>query len=205
MGLIDQQIGALNAKVETLQRLYKPLETRDALSREIEELQAESRRLERALATREEQVELETASDRLTEGFNTYLNALHRQDDASWTKSGAVTVRVSERKTQYLIAGRPAKPQLGGTLTIFFLFAYHYALMSLTRLPDCHYPGLAILDLFPDIAKGVAIRDRLSLVLDPFIRLSEDADIQPIQIIATSRDFADRDDIRLIRLQQVWR
>jgi hypothetical protein len=126
-------------------------------------------------------------------------------DETSWTKGGAVIVRVTERRAQYLISGRPAKSQLGGTLTIFFLFAYHYALLNLSRFSDCHYPGLAVLDLFPEIAKGVAIRERLNLVLDPFVRLFQDPHIKPVQVIATARDFPPRPDVHFNRLEHIWR
>jgi hypothetical protein len=112
---------------------------------------------------------------------------------------------VSEKRIQYLIAGRLAMSQLGGTLTIFFLFAYHYALLNLSRFLDCHYPGLTVLDVWPDIAKGVAIRDRLSVVFEPFVSLARGPDIGTVQVIATSRDFAPQPDINLIQLSQTWR
>jgi hypothetical protein len=205
VALIDQKIGALNARLEALERLHGPLQTRDALSAEIDALQAEVHRLEASLAAKEEKVEFETASDRLSEGFNTYLNAIRSRDKTSWTTGGAVSVRVMERRTQYVISGRAARPQLGGTLTIYFLFAYQYALISLNRFPECNYPGLTILDFFPDIANSVAIRDRLSLVLEPFVELARDEDMDPIQIIATTRDFPERPDVNLIQLTQIWR
>jgi hypothetical protein len=205
IALIDQAIGARNEKREALQRLVAPLQKRDQLSAEIDQLQSEAKRLESMLAAKQEKAELETGSDRLEDGFNTYLNEIKRIDNTSWTKNDPVKVRVTERKTRFLIGGRPAMSQLGGTLTIYFLFAYHYALLNLTRFSDCHYPGLTILDLFPEIIEGVAIRDRLSLVLSPFVELSEDPAIQPIQVIATGTDFPMRADIHRITLKEIWR
>jgi hypothetical protein len=64
---------------------------------------------------------------------------------------------------------RHVLPQLGGTLRIYFLFAYYYALLNLCRFAECHYPRLVILDLVPDIAKGETMRDRVGLVLEPFV------------------------------------
>jgi hypothetical protein len=205
VALIDQAIGARNEKREALQRLVASLQRRDQISAEIDQLQSEAKRLESALADKEEKAELETASDRLTDGFNTYLNEIRRFDDTSWTTSNPVTVRVTDRNTRFLIGRRPAMSQLGGTLTIYFLFAYHYALLSLSRFSDCHYPGLTILDLFPEIIEGVTIRDRLGLVLDPFVELSEDPAIAPIQVIATGTDFPMRPDIHRITLNEIWR
>ena len=205
VGLIDQAIGARNEKREALQRLVASLQRRDQISAEIDQLQSKAKGLESTLNDKQEKAELETASDRLTDGFNTYLNEIRRIDDTSWTKSNPVTVRVTDRNTRFLIGRRPAMSQLGGTLTIYFLFAYHYALLNLTRFSDCHYPGLTILDLFPEIIEGVTIRDRLGLVLDPFIELSADPAIATIQVIATGTDFPTRADIHIITLNEIWR
>jgi hypothetical protein len=98
-----------------------------------------------------------------------------------------------------------ARSKLGGTLTIYFLFAYHYALLSLSRHLDCHYPGLAILDFIPDIARESALGTRLHLVLTPFVELSQDKTIAPIQVIATSRALPKRPHINYIELTDVWR
>jgi hypothetical protein len=115
------------------------------------------------------------------------------------------SVSIRKRTPHTTIGGRPAKPQLGGTLTIYFLFAYHYALLSLTRYQDCHYPGLAILDFYPDIARESALGDRLHLVLSPFVQLSQDGTIEPIQVIATSRALPERPHINYIYLTETWR
>ena len=156
------------------------------------------------VAQREENVELETASNRLADGFTSYLNKIRTIDQTSWTAGGAISVRVTERATRYLKSGRPALTQLGGTLRIYFLFAYHYALLNLSQFTDCHYPGLTILDLFPDIAKGEAMRDRVSLVMRPFVDLASDPSLMPIQVIATSRDAAEETGINVIYLQHTW-
>ncbi|MGE3280012.1 MAG: hypothetical protein AB7O13_03240 [Alphaproteobacteria bacterium] len=99
---------------------------------------------------------------------------------------------------------RRALLQLGGTLRIYFLFAYHYALLNLCRFTECHYPGLVILDLFPDIAKGKTMRDRVGLVLEPFVFLAADPGITPIQVIATRRDFGENPGMNVIHLRHTW-
>jgi hypothetical protein len=150
-------------------------------------------------------MDYDKAGDRLADGFNTYLNTLRTADPATWIKTGEVSVAINDRPTQLFIGTRPAKPQLGGTLTIYFVFAYQYALLNLTRYGDCHYPGLAILDFYPDIAKESALGDRLLLVLSPFVELSQDKSIEPIQVIATSRALPDNPHINYIRLTDPWR
>jgi hypothetical protein len=42
------------------------------------------------------------------------------------------------------------------------------------------YPGLTVLDFYPDIAKESSLGTRLHLVLSPFVELSQDKTIEPI-------------------------
>jgi hypothetical protein len=203
LALIDQRIGSLNARREAVNRLRGPLEARNKLTADIDNLADAIRRLQGAVAAREEKIELEAASDRLADGFNTYLNALRDRDPTTWTPTNRVRVRVSERRTQYFIGDGSAKSRLGGTLTIYFLFAYHYALLRLSRYSDCHYPGLTVLDFFADIAKTDSIGERLGLVLEPFIELAQQVEI-PLQLITAARDFPRRTDIQFIELDETW-
>lgn len=205
LALIDQRIGELNARRQTIEAFRSPLEMSEKLEGEIDQLRFEIKDLESRVAKNENKVDFDVAGDRLSEGFNTYLNTIRTRDPSTWTATGEVSASVSERRTQFSIGGRPAKSKLGGTLTIYFLFAYHYTLLNLSRHPDCHYPGLAILDFYPDIAKESALGTRLHLVLSPFIELSQDKTIQPIQVIATSRALPRRPHINYIQLTETWR
>jgi hypothetical protein len=204
LALIDQRIGELNARRQTIEAFHSPLEMSEKLGAEINRLQSEIKDLESRVAKNENKVDFDEAGDRLSEGFNTYLNTIRTRDPSTWTATGEVSVSVSERRTQLSIGGRPAKSKLGGTLTIYFLFAYHYALLNLSRNPDCHYPGLTILDFYPDIAKESALGTRLHLVLSPFVELSQDKTIEPIQVIATSRALPKRPHINYIELTDIW-
>lgn len=205
VAIIDQQIGALNTRIDVLHRLGELLKSRDALTRDVDALLDEIRALEAKISVHEAGAELEKASDRLTDGFNTYLNALRARDAQSWTKSNPVIVRVSERRTQYFIGTREAKNQLGGTLTLFFLLAYQYALLSLAPNSDCHYPGISVLDLFPDITKGDQFRESLAMVIEPFVRLADAECSAEIQVIIASREFPATGGVRKLELTEVWR
>lgn len=204
LALIDQRIGELNARRQTIEAFHGPLEMSEKLGAEIDQLQSEIRDLESRVTKNENKVDFDEAGYRLGEGFNTYLNAIRTRDPNTWTATGEVSVSVSERRTQLSIGGRSAK-KLGGTLTIYFLFAYHYALLNLSRYADCHYPGLTVLDFIPDIAKESALGPRLHLVLTPFVELSQDKEIAPIQVIATSRALPKRPHINYIELTDIWR
>lgn len=205
VALIDQQIGSLVARKESLNRLYDPLRQRDTFSALIDQMRREALELESQVAAREEGASFEAASDWLSEGFTTYLNRIQALDADTWTKAGAVTVRVSDRKTNFFIDGKPARTQLGGTLTIYFSFAYQYALLDLMRRPGTHFPGLAILDTFPDIAMGRGLRDPLGLVVRPYAELASQETIAPVQVILTARDFPATEKVHFIRLHDAWR
>jgi hypothetical protein len=205
LALIDQRIGELNARRQTIEAFHGPLEMSEKLGAEIDQLQSEIKDLESRVTRNENKVDFEEAGDRLGEGFNTYLSGIRTRDPNTWTATGEVSVSVSERRTQLSIGGRPAKSKLGGTLTIYFLFAYHYALLNLSRYADCHYPGLTLLDFIPDIAEESALGPRLQLVLTPFVELSQDKAIAPIQVIATSRALPKRPHINYIELTDIWR
>ena len=205
VALLDQRIGTLQARRHTVEALRAPLEESANLATEISQLQSDISTLEAKVSKREQTVNFEEAGERLSEGLNSYLTTIREQDNASWTKLGEVTASISERRTQLQIGGRSAMKQLGGTLRIYFMFAYHYALLNLSRYPDCHYPGLTMLDFYPDIAQEAALGDRLHLVLSPFVELSQDKSIEPIQVIATSRALPKRPHINYIPLDEIWR
>jgi predicted nucleic acid-binding Zn-ribbon protein len=205
LALIDQRIGELNARRQTIEAFHGPLEMSEKLSAEITELQSEIKEFESRIAKNETKLDFDKAGERLSDSFNTYLDTIRTRDPSTWTATGEVSVSVSERRTQISIGGRPAKSKLGGTLTIYFLFAYHYALLNLSRYPDCHYPGLTILDFYPDIAKESSLGTRLHLVLSPFVELSQDKTIEPIQVITTSRALPKRPHINYIPLDEIWR
>lgn len=205
VALIDQRIGSFVARKESLNRLYDPLRQRDTFSALIDQLRKEALELEAQVAAREEGASFEAASDWLSEGFTTYLNRIQALDANTWTKAGAVTVRVNDRKTNIFIDGKPARTQLGGTLTIYFSFAYQYALLDLMRRPGTHFPGLAVMDTFPDIAMGAGLRDPLGLVVRPFAELAAQKTIAPVQIILTARDFPATEKVHFVRLTDAWR
>lgn len=204
VALLDQRIGTLTAKRQTVEALRGPLEESAAIAAEVAELKEEIRLLEGNVSKREQVADFEEAEVRLSEGLNSYLNTIRERDPTSWTMTKQITASVNDQRTQFQIGGRPAKREIGATLTIYFLFAYNYALLSLSRYLDCHYPGLTMLDFYPDIAKEAALGDRLHLVLGPFVDLSLDPKIEPIQVIVTSRGLPDRPNIHFIHLEDVW-
>ena len=102
------------------------------------------------------------------------------------------------------IGKRNWRSQLGGTLTLFFLISYHYALLSLTGKRQCHYPGLCIID-FPAELNGVAVSPSENFVLEPFIRLMDGPDQPARQLIAAGSSFAGLENAHRIEFANVWK
>src|SRR5205809_6888030 len=99
------------------------------------------------VATREQQVaqqsrliEFDQASDLLSDGMNTYLNMIRQASPTSWTQE-AVRVHLEERRFRINVGNSRWQAKLGGTLTLYFLIACHFGLMSLMDKPSCHFPG----------------------------------------------------------------
>lgn len=204
VALLDQEIGALSERSRALGRLIDPMSARDELSIRIDDLTSEIDRLDAQVREKEANANFEVANDRMTDGIRGYLNALNKLVPGAWTIKGPVNFRVSERRSDFYINGSSALSKLGGTMRLYFFFAYHYALLNLSKYADAHYPGFVVLDLFADIADGKVIRDRLSAVMMPFLALSRDEAIAPIQIIVTASDFPDTDGVNKIQLTNVW-
>src|SRR5687768_8039768 len=98
-------------------------------------------------------------------GFRVPRFVRRRPSIVSWCSSiwgigNSVSVRFGER-TVKLRAGESAwKAKLGGTQRLYFLFAYHYALLNLTRFENTLYPGFAMIDFPASLEDRAAIADK---------------------------------------------
>jgi hypothetical protein len=92
--------------------------------------------------------------------------------------------------------------KLGGTLSLYFLLAYHYALLRLTIRPECHYPGLCLID-FP--AELPDIVDEENFLVIPFIELLGRDDMKDSQLIIAGTGFAGLEGVHRLELLHVWK
>lgn len=200
VAVINQGIGQMQERVAQLVRMKSALNLREALNREIDHLQKEVTKLEHEVERLGARIDFEKASDRLTDGMNTYLNSLVVQDENLWTQ-GRVNWKLRESSFSVTIAGSKWSTKLGGTLSLYFLLAYHYALLSLTKDEGCHYPGLAVLDLPPKLDDGSVVKYQENFVLEPFVRMRANG---KVQVIVTGDSFEELENVHRIELETVW-
>jgi hypothetical protein len=134
--------------------------------------------------------------------MNTYLNAIEAIKPKSWTQQ-QIDFVLRDRTFAVRIGQRSWTSKLGGTLTLFFMMAYHYALMTLTGKDRCHYPGFCVLD-FPPQLDGVKVSDSENFVLEPFVHMLAQPDKPPMQVIAAGSSFASLEGANRIQFTKVW-
>jgi hypothetical protein len=93
----------------------------------------------------------------LEDGMNSYLIAIDRLRPGAWRHS-SVEVEISRYSFSIRVGSRRWDAVLGGTDTLYFLMAYHYALLTLSVGENTHYPGVSIIDAPAEFA-GEAIGD----------------------------------------------
>jgi predicted nucleic acid-binding Zn-ribbon protein len=204
IAVLDQNIGQMQERVRQLERMKSALDLREALSREIDELQKEVTELENEVNELSQKINYEKASDKLSDGMTTYLNSLVAQNQQLWTQ-GRINWKLRERGFNVTIANSKWSTKLGGTLLLYFLLAYHYALLNLTSDSDCHYPGLIILDLPAKLEDGSTVKDQENFILEPFVRLIQITGMQNTQVIVTGDSFEQLENANRIELDRVWK
>lgn len=203
--VLDMESGRLQERVRQLTRIKATLDLREKLSTDIDRIQAEVSDLKAQVEKLSKRVNLELASDRLTDGINTYLNALEAQGKNLWTQK-SILFKIRKKDFVILVSNDDWEKKLGGTLTLYFLFAYHYALLDLIQYPNTHYPGLAILDLPPTLDDGTKRKkDDENFILEPFIQLVKKPGMEMTQVIVTGSSFDGLEGVNRIKLTQVWK
>ena len=204
IGLIEQEIGGLEEQILQLDRITGALEKRNDLSTQIRNIEKEIAALKSDLEELRGEVDFEFASDTITDGMNSYLNALNTDDNSRWTK-GKVSLKIKDRGFDAFVSGDPWSSVLGATSRVLFLLSYHYSLLSLSGKANFLYPGLLILDFPVQLADGTSIADKENYLIEPFISLLSKSDYQDTQFIAAGRAFKGLVDINRVELNQVWK
>src|SRR5262249_11753960 len=112
-------------------------------------------------------------------------------------------VILDERKARFLVGDRKWDTQLGGTLSLYYLIAYHYALMDLVKFDFCHFPGFLALD-FPAELDGNSTRDTENFAVDPFVTLLAGDSHRGCQVIAAGIAFENLKGANRIEFSKVW-
>jgi uncharacterized coiled-coil protein SlyX len=204
IGMIDMQIGQHQERLSQIERVGKSLSYRDVLSVQIDTIQAEVGHLESEVAAKSAALDFERASDQLADGMNAYLNSINKKSSLSWTQK-EVRVRLDERRFRFLVGDRRWNSQLGGTLSLYFLISYHYALMSLTDKEGCHFPGFIALDFQAELEDGSSVADKENFVLEPFIDLLATEKYSGCQVIAAGAAFENLTGAHRNEFSKIWK
>lgn len=202
LSLIDVRFGQVQERLSQLARTERVFQQRAGLVEEMRSLERDIAALQEIVDAKVGQISYDEGADLLATGFNNYLNALNSYRPNSWTQK-QVDATINDRGFSFSVGRRPWTKQLGGTLRLYFLLAYHYTLLAIPQEVG-HYPGLAILDFPPELDDGRSIRDQENFVLEPFVDLLERQGIRGKQLIAAGNAFEDLDGAHRIELVNVW-
>lgn len=202
--LLDVQYGRIQERLQQLVRMRGVLDQRQVLANEIQQIQKEIADAEAAIEMNASDVDFESLGDRVRDGMNTYLNRIVELNPNSWLGQ-AVSVRISERSVRFRVGDTNWKTKLGATQRLYFLFAYHYALLSLCRFADTRYPGLVIIDFPANLEDREAIADKENFILEPFVELMNGKDFAGCQVIAAGRSFERLDGVTAVEFSEVWK
>lgn len=202
ISVLDMKVGQLQERMAQIDRVARSLGQREVLTEKILSIQTEATRLEEEVAQQGAGLDFEHASDRLQDGMNNYLTAINHAVPNAWSQREA-RVSLDERKARFLVGNRKWSSQLGGTLSLYYLLAYHYALMTLASDEACHFPGFLAID-FPAELDDATVTDEESFALQPFVTLLATPGYQDCQVIAAGASFNSLDGANRIELNKVW-
>lgn len=204
LAIIDMKIGSIQEQIRQLLRLRASLDKREALAAQIQELQSQTVRLEATVAAKTADLDFSTLGDSISDGMNDYLNQILKLNPNSWT-APSVSVQLTHNSFHVKIGGSNWRIKLGGTLTLYFLIAYHYSLLNLTVRPSARYPGLVILDFPAELEDGTSIADKENFVVQPFIDFLAQHPDTPMQVISAGSAFESLERVNRIELKHIWK
>ena len=135
--------------------------------------------------------------------MNTYLNRLNQARHGAWVV-GEVKFQLEARSFKIRVGKADWQTKLGGTLTLYFLLAYQYALLDLMQFPDTCFPGLLLID-FPAELEGTTVADKENFVIEPFIELLSRKGMETCQLIAAGNSFFGLEGAKRVQLSHVWK
>ncbi len=200
----DVETGRLQERQHQLERIKTTLERREKLSDQINEVQQAVTELESEIREHNRQIDFERAGDYLADGMNTYLNFIKESNSKSWTQE-EIHFRVDDSKFSVKVGRSNWESKLGGTLTLYFLISYHYALMSLTLRPECNYPGFLLLDFPAELEDASSVADKENFVIEPFISLLGLPGMEFTQLIAAGSAFENLEGANRVEFHKIWK
>jgi predicted nucleic acid-binding Zn-ribbon protein len=199
--IYDMEMGRIQEQVRQLHRVKSSLDYREILSQRIDLLQQSIASMEEPVAAQRRDIDFPELASLMADGMNTYLNRISALKPGVYSQR-EVNFMFWDRGFRVKVGDGRWDRKLGGTLSLYFLLAYHYALLRLTTRPECHYPGLCLID-FP--AELPDIVDEENFLVVPFIELLGRDDMKDSQLIIAGTGFAGLEGVRRLELLHVWK
>ncbi len=171
VGHIDAERGRYEEQIEGHKRMLKNLDYKDDLIKKIDDLNTDIAKLDEQLNTQEEEINFEEVGSIFEEQMAYYLNELIKKNPERW-RHKRPTFRIGEKGFMLKVNEGKWSKTLGATSKLYFLFAYHYGLLALTKVPNFNYPGLLIIDFPPELPnteRDIVFSE--NYVVEPFVEL----------------------------------
>lgn len=202
LSALDMAMGELNERQRQIARLKGALDLGQQLSNQIQQLEREIKPLQDAVEESAQAADFGYAEEQLAGGINAYLSSINNLKAQTWRHS-EVDVNLSRSSFSIKVGARRWSAALGGTDALYLLMAYHFGLLSLSDKPNCHYPGLSIIDLPGDFL-GESVEDKENFIVQPFIDLLDAKEFHGAQVIITGASFLGLDAPRRVQLNEVF-
>lgn len=199
---IEMQVGRRVERIEQLIRIRESLDKQQLISTRIDEIQTRVDELEREVNERNASLDFETPSDLMTGGMNEYTSKLEVNKEKMW-KQLPIRFHLSKHDIRIRVGKQRWDDQLGETNTIYFLLAYHYALLASSNYEHSRYPKFLLFEL-PGEVEGKRVADKENFVIEPFIELCGREGFEDLQVIATGSAFEGLKGAHRIELSEVW-
>jgi hypothetical protein len=201
---LDTEYGRIQERRQHLTRLRQLFIQYESLADSIQKIEKEILEIEAAVQQKNSDIDFENAGHLLEEGMNTYLARIVKLNPNSWLGK-LVTVHLGEQSLRIKVGESSWKTKLGATQRLYFLFAYHYALMNLVQAGGTLFPGFLMLDFPANLEDRAAIADKENFILEPFVELLRHEKMEGCQVLAAGRSFQQLQGVRTIELNKVWK
>lgn len=200
---IEMAIGRCVERIEQLTRIKESFAIRELITAQINEIQKRVSELEKEVNKKTANLDFESPSDLMTDGMNDYTGKLILNGKKMWEQQ-QIRFRLSKHDLRLRVGKHRWDDQLGETNTIYFLLAYHYALLSTSHCAESRYPWFLIFEL-PGEVEGAEVNENENFVLEPFIELCNKEGFKNSQVIATGSAFLGLQGANRIELREVWK
>lgn len=200
---LDMEIGRFVERVDQLRRIGNSLALRARITDMIRPIEKEVEELQEQVSLQTARLDFTTSSDALSAGMNEYVSQLVSDGKEMWTQ-GRIEVTLNKDSFRLRVNRHKWESQLGGTMRIYFLLAYHYSLLKLSSEEGSRVPGFLLLD-FPATIEGEQVAGHENFAIEPFITLCKKDEYSHVQVIAAGSAFDGLTGTKRMRLEHVWR